>query len=600
MMENQLEISFRGDTDPTDRWNLTILYKDHAAWLKDIQLLDDLLTQAEAYHGFLNSSSVKLFEGLEYLTKTKKLLEKLSCYAFLNVSVDAGDDENQTLQSIVGQSESRTNAALSFFEPELQRIPRVRVNTFFEELPELEAYRIMLEKLFRMQPHTLSEKEEQLMALYGESRNTVGNTFSLLVNADMEFGKVKIGNGSKRLSRQNLSWFLIQPDRDLRQRAYRQYYEIFDNHKHTLAALYSGSVQGDVYASRIRKYPSARASVLYKDDIPESVYSNIVNSVHTGLPLFHEFFRVKKEFLELDVMRPYDLEMPLIQSVHVDYSYENAVEIIIAALEPFGRDYTDTLRQGLLKGWVDRYENRGKRAGAFTAACYSGEPYILLNYKPSVLRNLFTLAHESGHAMHSWYSAHSNPFQNYEYSILEAETAANMHERLLYDYLLKQTDDKQYKAFLLERLLNDITAKIFRQTMLAEFEHKIHAEVEIGNPVTTAGIREIFRNLSTIYYGPDVTPDELSDLEGLTIPHFYQAYYVYTYATGASAALTLSQGILLGDDNAVGSYMDFLRSGGSEYPVQSLRKAGADITASEVFKSAVSEFSELLEQFKTL
>ena len=600
MAVKQSLIPTRKGVHKTDQWDLSKLYSDSEAWMADISQLEKMISNAGSYCGTLQKSAQNLLAGLNFFTRTRRLIEKLSYYAFLLFSVNTGASENQERQSLMAQTEAWSQAALSFFESELLNISKKTFSAFTAELPELSNYQIMINKLLRMQTHTLPEKEEHLLALFDESSDTTKNTFSLLVNADMDFGIVETEGGSKQLSRQNLSWFLVQPDRDLRRRAYIQYYKMYENHEHTLAALYTGSIQKDVYLARIRNYPSARASALLKDNIPESVYDTIVDTVHEELPLFHEFFRMKKELLGYEVLHPYDFEIPLTQAVSEDYSYEKAVETVIAALEPFGKKYTDTLRQGLLNGWVDRYENKGKRAGAFTAACYSGEPYILLNYKPSVLRNLFTLAHESGHAMHSWYSIRSNPFQHYEYSVLAAETAANVHERLLYDYLLSQAEDEQQRAYLLERLLNDITAKIFRQTMLAEFEHRLHAEVEIGKPVTTAKIRKLFRNLSTTYYGPDVTPDVLSDLEGLTVPHFYQAYYVYTYAAGASAALTLSQGILSGNEDAACRYMDFLKSGGSEYPIQALSKAGVDITSPESVKKALSEFSVLLKQFKSV
>jgi oligoendopeptidase F len=600
MAVKQSIIPTRKGVHKTDQWDLSKLYSDSEAWMADVSQLEKMITNAGLYRGTLQKSAQNLLAGLNFLTRTRMLIEKLSYYAFLLFSGDTRASENQERQSLMVQIEARSQAALSFFEPELLKISKETYLAFAAELSELESYQTMINKLLRMKPHTLPEKEEHFLALFDEPSNTIKNTFSLLVNADMDFGIVETAVGSKQLSRQNLSWFLVQPDRDLRRRAYIQYYKMYENHEHTLASLYTGSIQKDVYLARIRNYPSARASALFKDNIPESVYDTIVDSVHEELPLFHEFFRMKKELLGYEVLHPYDFEIPLTQSVSVDYSYEKAVETVIAALEPFGKKYTETLRHGLLNGWVDRYENKGKRAGAFTAACYSGEPYILLNYKPSVLRNLFTLAHESGHAMHSWYSIRSNPFQHYEYSVLEAETAANVHERLLYDYLLNQAEDEQHRAYLLERLLNDITAKIFRQSMLAEFEHIVHTEVEIGKSVTTAKIRKIFRNLSTIYYGPDVTLDVLSDLEGLTVPHFYQAYYVYTYAVGAAAALSLSQGILSGKDGAICRYMDFLRSGGSEYPIQALSKAGVNITSPESVKKAFSEFSILLNQFKSI
>ncbi len=600
MQELQSTTPSRAEIDKADQWDLTKLYPGDEAWLEDVSILEELMVTAASFRGTLGLSAKSLFDGLEFLNQTRILTEKLTYYAFLRLSVDTNNSKNQDKQSRMAQVEGEVNAALSFFEHEVQGISRKTIAKYFSELPELEVYRIMIEKLQRIQPHTLNDKEEKLLALYTESAGTAGKAFSMLVNADMDFGMIETSSGKKRLSRQNLSWFLIQKDRDLRYRAYKQYYEEFGRHKNTLTSLYKGSVQKDIYLAQIRKFPSARASVLFENNIPERVYDNLISSVHEGLTVFQDFFKLRKELLDVDKLRPYDLTVPLIQTVPVDYPYEKAVEIVSAALEPFGREYTETLRHGLLHGWVDRYENRGKQAGAFTAACYSGEPYILLNYKHNVLRNLFTLAHESGHAMHSLYSIRNNPFQHYEYSILEAETAANVHERLLYDYILRQAEEKTLKAFLLERFLNDITAKIFRQTLLAEYEHRIHTEAEAGRPITTEMLRDIYRELIDLYYGSELVLEEESDLEGLTIPHFYQAYYVYTYSVGASAALTLSQGLISEKENGVSKYVDFLGSGGSEYPVDALMKAGVDILSSDSIYAATSEFSSLLEQFKNL
>jgi len=379
MNKHQLMTPLRNEINKSDQWDLSKLYPDAEAWLKDISLIEELAANAGSFAGTLQESAKNLLDGLDFLSQIRMLIEKLSYYAFLLFSGDTGAPENQERQSLMDQVEARAQAALSFFEPELLKISKKTLSAYTAELPELDNYQIMIDKLHRMQPHILPVNEEQLLALYEESSNTAGNAFSLLMNADIDFGIVDTAKGNKPLSRQNLSWFLIQPDRDLRRRAYNQYYETFKKHEHTLAALYAGSIHNDVYVSRIRNYPSARASILFKDAIQESVYDNMVKTVHEGLPLFHEFIRLKKNLLGLNALRPYDLELPLIQSVSTDYPYEKAVETVIAALEPFGREYTNTLRQGLLYGWVDRYENKRKRSGAFTAACYAGEPFILLN-----------------------------------------------------------------------------------------------------------------------------------------------------------------------------------------------------------------------------
>jgi oligoendopeptidase F len=389
-----------------------------------------------------------------------------------------------------------------------------------------------------------------------------------------------------------LSWFLRHPDRSVRKQAYERYFGVFNDHKHALATMYLGSVQQNIYLSKIHHYTSSREMVLYPDEIDESVHATLIAGIRKRLPTFHAYFALKRQVLGLDRLKPYDLFVPIVKTSPVHIPYEKAVDLVCASVSMLGQECCDTLEQGLLNGWVDRYGHAGKHSGAFTASCYLSEPAVLLNYKEDVLQNLFTLAHESGHAMHTWYSIRHNPFSQYAYSILEAETVANVHERLLAAYLIDQETDVQRKAFLLEQQVEGMLAKLLRQTMLADFEHQVHCGEQDGRPFTLESMRSVYRNLLELYYGPDVDFDPLSDLECLAISHFYQAYYVYTYPVGAAASLLIADRLVKRDPEAVESYLALLKRGCSSNPVDSLAAAGCPIGSSDTYEKAMDEFAQ--------
>jgi oligoendopeptidase F len=458
----------------------------------------------------------------------------------------------------------------------------------------------MLTKLLRFKPHVLSGKEEKLLAMQMESRQTPGKVFTALTDVDMEFGTVKTKDGDIPLSQSTFGMLLINNDRSVRETAYKQFYSKFSEHKNTLASLYAGSVQQDIYQAKVRDYPSTRAQKLFPDNVPESVYENLVTVIHEHLPLLHKYYAFRRKKLGLEKLKHWDVYVPLLSSISTKYSYEEAVELINKALSPLGEQYRTILKKGLLEGWVDRYENKGKRSGAFSSGGFTGNPYIMMNYKETVLRDIFTLAHEGGHSMHSYYSVENNNFQNYNYTIFEAEVASTFNEQLVADYLYKNADSNEMKAYIIGKRIDDIIATIFRQTMFAEFEHEAHAMVENGVPITVDSIRAKYRELMELYFGPDMELEEESDLEGLRIPHFYRSYYVYKYATGLSAAIALSERVLKGGDSEQKDYLNFLKSGGSKYPIDSLKLAGVDMSNPEPVKAAMKVFEELLDEMTEL
>jgi oligoendopeptidase F len=394
---------------------------------------------------------------------------------------------------------------------------------------------------------------------------------------------------------------MLDKNRKVRENAYKIFYGEFDKHKNTISELYSGSVLRDKYLAEIRGYPSARAKALFPDNVPEKVYDNLIETVRNNLPALHDYYRLRAEKLNLaDGLRHWDVYVSIVDSADMNHTWQEAVNTVCSALEPLGEEYVSVLRTGLEGRWADRYENRGKRSGAFSAGSYSGEPYILMNFKENVLRDVFTMAHEGGHSMHSMYSAANNPFSHYSYTIFEAEVASTFNEQLLTSKLLNGTDKPETKAYLIGKQIDDIIATIFRQTMFAEFERDIHDMAENGRPVTLSTIRETYRKLLEEYFGPKMIFEKESDLESLRIPHFYRAFYVYKYATGLSAAMALSEKVINGGTAERESYLNFLKSGGSQFPIDSLKQAGVDMSSPEPVNIALKKFAESVNKLQSL
>jgi len=589
----------RSEIDAEDTWDLSKLYEDDAAWESDRQLMQHAVKQAEEFAGSLAGSAEKLKELMDFLRDTGRRLERLGHYAFLKYAEDAGNSANQARLGRITQLETRISAALSFVEPEILSIPEKKMEEMLES-DVLAEYRIKLRKILRFRPYVLSESEEKLLALQHDSAETPEKAFEALTNVDMQFDAVETPEGPKPLSQSTFSSFLQNSDRAVRRQAYEQFYSAFSQHRNTLASLYIGSVKQDIYYAQVRNYPSARAMALYPDNVSETVYDNLISAVHEYFPVLHEYYSLRRQVLGLDTLRHYDVYVPLVSDITAHTPYEEAVELVVQALAPLGEEYTGILRNGLLKGWVDRYENQGKRSGAFSAGSYDSDPYILMNYKEDVLRDVFTLAHEGGHSMHSWYSAANNPFQHYNYTIFEAEVASTFNEQLLAAHMIEHAENDTMKTYILAKQADDVIATIFRQTMFAEFEHKTHQLAEEGEPLTLDLLRSTYRGLLERYFGPEMKLEEESDLEGLRIPHFYRAFYVYKYATGLSAAIALSERVLNGGKEDLERYISFLKSGGSTFPIDSLRKAGVDMSTPKPIYAAMEVFKKRIEELETL
>ena len=591
----------RKDVPAKDKWNLSSLYKSNKEWEDELSSIKELIKQTNKYKGTLSKSSESLLECVKTIEQIDLKIETLYNYASLNHSADENDPLAKEMVGKAMMVYTDFGEATSFFDPEVMAIPDETINAWLEE-PSFKDYKIYFKKLLHAKPHILSEKEEKLLSLQNPCAQTPSDTYSVLENVDLngELGTIETPEGTKQLTASTFVQLLHHKDRKVREATYKQYYKKFENYQNTIASLYAGSVNQDVFVAKARGYKSSLDAALYSNKVPETVYRNLIDTVHKNLPALHKYYALRKRVMGLSELRHYDVYVPLVKDVEMHNTYEQAVEICRNALAPLGKEYTDRLCDGLLNGWADRYENKGKRSGAFSSGTYKGDPFILLNYKEDLIRDVFTMAHEGGHSMHSWYSVHNNPYMQYNYTIFEAEVASTFNEELVFEYLLKNAKDEKTKAYLLSMRVDDILATLHRQTMFAEYELKTHELVESGTPLTAQNLREIYRNLLVQYFGPEMVFEDNSELEAFRIPHFYSAFYVYKYATGISASLALAHRVTNGGEQEREDYFKFLKSGGSRYPIESLRVAGVNMESSEPVQAALDEFASLVDELEKI
>lgn len=584
-----------------DTWDLGSLYPDGEAWEADFGKLQKKEAGFEKFRGTLAKGPKELLACLKYDTEVDRLGEKLGIYAFLKTTEDQANDDAQRRMARFQNVASKLGQAASYIAPEIQAIPAKRLEELIND-PALKAYRLVLERMTRYKKYTLGKKEERLLAMQSEMAQAASKAFRQLLDADMKFGSVKNENGEEiELSNSTFMEFLQSPDRKVRKTAFEKYYAQFVGHENTLAATLSGSIQKDVYYAKVRGYDSALHQALYADNVPQSVYDNLIESVHKHLPAVHRYFDLRKRKMKLKEIHHYDTYVPILSQIKKRHTWDEAVEVIMDAMIPLGDEYCGVLEKGLQKArWCDRYPNAGKQSGAFSCGSFDAEPYILMNYKPDVLDDVFTLAHEAGHSMHSHYSAKTQPYQYYNYTIFVAEVASTFNEQLLSQNLQERAETDQERAYLINRDLDAIRATIVRQTMFAEFEKITHGMCEAGEPLTSKSLQETYRGLLEKYFGPEFSIDPQLSLECLRIPHFYRAFYVYKYATGMSAAIALSMRVLNGGKNELNDYLSFLKGGCSKYPLDLLRDAGVDMEKPEPVDMALSHFDSLVDQLDDL
>ncbi|MCR5435426.1 MAG: oligoendopeptidase F [Treponema sp.] len=594
-------IPHRKDVPQKDKWDLSSIFNNDDEWENALKQLDSLTNEVLSFKGKLSENKDTFLNALKALEKANLKMECVYHYASLQHEADEDDTKAAEREGRAIMAYTTMQAQLSFFEPEIQALDETILREWISQ-PDFMDYRIYIEKLLYLKPYILSEKEERILSLQSQASQTAETAFSVLTNVDMNktFGSISIQGVENQLTETTWGVFMHNKDRKVREEAYKKFYAKFEEHQNVIAALYAGSVNQDVFITRARGYKTSLEHALYSNKVPVTVYHNLIDCIHKNLDILHDYYALRKKVLKLDELKHYDVYVPLVHSIDSHTTYEQAVEICRNALSPLGKDYTDRLCDGLLNGWADRYENIGKRSGAFSSGCYIGNPYILLNYNEDNIRDVFTMAHEGGHSMHSWYSVHNNPFMSYDYTIFEAEVASTFNEELVFEYLLKNASSDDMKKYLLAMRADDILATLFRQTMFAEFELKTHEAVENGNPLTPEFLRKIYRELLELYFGPEMHFETNSDMEGLRIPHFYSAFYVYKYATGISAALALAKRVTNGGEKEKNDYFEFLKSGGSRYPIESLKIAGVDMEKVEPVQAACDTFRTIVKQLKNL
>jgi oligoendopeptidase F len=583
-----------------DTWDLSDLFIDDAGWEKGFKEFESQIPGYAPFRGQLATSATKLAECLKFDSHVERLAEKLGNYAFLRT---AEDQTNSDFQRMVGRFQNmatRAGEAASYLRPEILAIPDEVMSSFLKD-PALAPYKLLLDRLLRYKPYTLSAREEQIIAMQGEMADATNHIFHQLHDADMKFGHVTDEKGnSVELSPSTFSQLLQSPNREVRSNAFHQFYSQFEAHQYTLAATLNGSIQKDVYYAKVRGHDSVLQQALFSDKVPQSVYDNLIAAVRKNLPALYRFYDLRRRKMKLPDIHHYDTYVPILSDVVMEHTWDQAVEMVVDSLEPLGSEYCSTLRSGLSGRWCDRYPNQGKQSGAFSSGTYDGQPYIMMNYKPQVLDDVFTLAHEAGHSMHTWLSKSNQPFEYYSYTIFVAEVASTFNEQLLTHHLLERAKDDRQRAYIINNLIDDIRATIIRQTMFAEFEKITHEMVESGEPLTVEAVRGVYGKLLADYFGPDFTIDPELSLECLRIPHFYRAFYVYKYATGLSAAIALSQRVLKGGPKELADYLGFLKGGCSQYPLDLLRGAGVDLEKPEPVDTALQHFGSLVDQLDSL
>jgi len=598
---NTEHVPTRSDIPESDKWDLSHLFADVSKWQEDFAWLQRTYPKFQEWKGKVGESGQTLAAVLEFEKSLELKMERVHHYASLQLAEDSTNNEYLARIGQVQNLLTKIGEAAAFVVPEILAIDDEKFARFIAD-SGLKDWRIKLQKIRRMKPHVLSEAEERILALGNVALSGYDDTFSQLTDVDMKFGALVDETGRERpLTQSSFSSFLVKRDPELRKRAFHQFYAEFRDHEYTLAASLVYSVKADVFHARARHYSTALEAALFPDDVPIGVYDALIDSVRANLQPLFRYFDLRRRVLGLHELHHYDTYVPLVPEIETRFTFDDAVEMVLRALAPLGKEYVDVLAKGLrAKHWCDRYESKGKRSGAFSSGSYGGPPYILMNYKQDVFADVYTLAHEAGHSMHSWFSQKSQLFQDYEYPIFLAEVASTFNEELLTQYLLEATSDPKMRAYIINRQIDDLRGTLFRQTMFAEFEKIIHAVEESGDALTLASFKSEYHKLLETYFAENFVLDPEVDLECLRIPHFYHAFYVYKYATGISAAVALSQRVLSGQPESVEAYLKFLRSGGSKFPLETLKAAGVDMTTPAPIESTLRLFDRQLGELEAL
>ncbi len=597
-MDNKKELELK--TDKQSHWRLEDIYEVEQNWEEDYRQVQELSVQLVAYQGRLSESGTILYAMLVLEEQMERLADKVFIYAKMRLDED---NTNAHYQSLFDRAQSlavQAGSAAAFIIPEILSIPEAKLNQFVAETKELELYDHYLEELNRQKQHILSPAEEILLAQTAELSMASRNIFGMINNADIKFPSIKDEDGREtELTKGRFGRFMESQDREIRKAAFQSLYSSYEKLKNTLGATLNASVKRDIFYARVRKYPSALVGALDGDNISPAVYDSLITAVHNNLEPMYKYLRLRKKVLGVDELHMYDIYAPLVKESPAEIEYETARKMVLEGLSPLGKEYGDILQEGFNGGWIDVYEKEGKTGGAYSWGSYDTHPFILMNYDHK-LNDVFTLAHELGHAMHSYYSNQTQPFIYSQYSIFLAEVASTVNESLLIDHLLANSKKREDKIYLINHYLEQFKGTMYRQTMFAEFEKIIHETVERGEALTPDLLNKTYRELNQLYFGDEVVLDTEIDLEWARIPHFYSAFYVYKYATGFAAATAIKEQILNEGTAALERYQTFLRAGSSDYSLSILEKAGVNLNTPKPVEAALKYFGHLVDELETL
>ena len=579
------------------KWTIDEMYPNEEAMDKDIQKLKDLIEESKKYKGTLADSEENLFQALNISEQASRLLQNLYVYTHMKSHEDTRINKNQANATKTDMLSTELSMATSYMVPEIIAMDSEKLENYLKT-EKLSHYKKYVDDILRLKPHTLNEREEELLAAVSDLSGVPENIYDMLSFADLQFPEIEDEKGEKiRVTHANFSLFLKSKDARVRKDAFEAMYSVYNQYKNTFASTLYGGIKSEIFYAKTRKYESALQGSLFQDNVSVDVYNNLIDAVHENLDTLNDYIDLKKKFLGLDKINMYDLYVPLTENFDMEIPYEKAQEIILEALKPLGEEYLENVKKAFSEGWIDVYGNEGKQGGAYSWGSYDSKSYILMSYKDD-LNSLFTLIHEMGHSMHSYYSKNNQPYLYSGYKIFVAEVASTLNELLLINYLLKNASSKEEKVYLLNYYLEQFRTTVYRQTMFAEFEKICHGKVENGEPLTAEDFNNIYYDLNKKYYGESCEVNEDIALEWARIPHFYSNFYVYKYATGFSAASALSKQILEEGDSAVDRYKEFLKSGGSEFPLDQLRKAGVDMEKKEAVDEALHVFKDLVKQLE--
>ena len=581
-------------------WDLTKIFSSDQEFDKKYLELSEKLKKSEKYKGTLDQGASQFLDAIEFVLSVYRQTEIIYVYAHLKNDQDTGNTEYQALYARASSLFSKVSEAVSWFEPEILQLSDERIWQYFKEEPKLEVYRHYIQQIVDNRAHVLSAEQESLLAGAGEIFEASSDTFAVLNNADLVFPTIEGENGEKvQLSHGVYGQLLESTDRSVREAAFKGLYSVYEQFRNTFASTLSTHIKGHNFKAKVRNYSSAREASLSNNHIPESVYDTLVDVVNKHLPLLHRYMELRKRLLEVEKLHMYDLYTPVLGEAPITFTYEEAKEKALEALKPMGEEYMTIVEKAFSERWIDVVENKGKRSGAYSSGSYDTNPYILLNWHDT-LDQLFTLVHEMGHSVHSYFTRSSQPYVYGDYSIFLAEIASTTNENILTEYLLETEKDPRVRAYVLNHYLDGFKGTVFRQTQFAEFEHFMHTEDEKGVPLTSEYLSDSYGKLNAKYYGPAVEEDPEIKFEWSRIPHFYYNYYVFQYSTGFSAASALAKRILSQEPDALENYLAYLKAGNSDYPVEVMKKAGVDMTQAAYIEDAMSMFEQRLNELEEL